>query len=96
MKNKCHINLVRKAEIACYKQFLLFSQCFPQLYQSFQNPVGPTDISCKNQIGPSNIFILQDPMSGKSLTSKLNIPSKYTSTKFTLCPYTRVLGQKYH
>ena len=23
---------VRKGEIACYKQFLLFSQCFPQLY----------------------------------------------------------------
>ena len=23
---------MRKAEIACYKQFLLFSQCFPQLY----------------------------------------------------------------
>ena len=25
-------NIVRKGEIACYKQFLLFSQCFPQLY----------------------------------------------------------------
>ena len=25
-------NIVRKREIACYKQFLLFSQCFPQLY----------------------------------------------------------------
>ena len=25
-------NLVRKGEIACYKQFLLFSQCCPQLY----------------------------------------------------------------
>ena len=24
-------NIVRKGEIACYKQFLLFSQCFPQL-----------------------------------------------------------------
>ena len=24
-------NFVRKGEIACYKQFLLFSQCFPQL-----------------------------------------------------------------
>ena len=24
--------IVRKGEIACYKQFLLFSQCFPQLY----------------------------------------------------------------
>ena len=23
---------MRKGEIACYKQFLLFSQCFPQLY----------------------------------------------------------------
>ena len=23
---------MRKREIACYKQFLLFSQCFPQLY----------------------------------------------------------------
>ena len=34
MKNKCHIveNIVRKGEIACCKQFLLFSQCFPQLY----------------------------------------------------------------
>ena len=25
---------MRKGEIACYKQFLLFSQCFPQLYIS--------------------------------------------------------------
>ena len=25
-------NNVRKGEIACYKQFLLFSACFPQLY----------------------------------------------------------------
>ena len=25
-------NIVRKGEIAFYKQFLLFSQCFPQLY----------------------------------------------------------------
>ena len=25
-------NIVRKAEISCYKLFLLFSQCFPQLY----------------------------------------------------------------
>ena len=25
-------NIVRKGEIAWYKQFLLFSQCFPQLY----------------------------------------------------------------
>ena len=25
-------NIVRKGEIACYKQFLLFSQCFPQQY----------------------------------------------------------------
>ena len=25
-------NIVRKAEIACYQQFLIFSQCFPQLY----------------------------------------------------------------
>ena len=25
-------NIVRKGEIPCYKQFLLFSQCFPQLY----------------------------------------------------------------
>ena len=25
-------NNVRKREIACYKQFLLFSQCFLQLY----------------------------------------------------------------
>ena len=35
MKNKYHIaeeNKVRKGEIACYKQFLLFSLCFPQLY----------------------------------------------------------------
>ena len=35
MENKHHIaveNIVRKGEIACYKQFLLFSQCFLQLY----------------------------------------------------------------
>ena len=25
-------NIVRKGKIACYKQFLIFSQCFPQLY----------------------------------------------------------------
>ena len=25
-------NIMRKGEIACNKQFLLFSQCFPQLY----------------------------------------------------------------
>ena len=25
-------NIVRKGEIACHKQFLHFSQCFPQLY----------------------------------------------------------------
>ena len=25
-------NIVRKGEIACYEQFLLFPQCFPQLY----------------------------------------------------------------
>ena len=25
-------NIVRKGEIACYKQFLLFSQCFPLLH----------------------------------------------------------------
>ena len=25
-------NIVRKGEIACYKQFLLFTQCFPQQY----------------------------------------------------------------
>ena len=36
MKNKCHLLVaveknVRKGEIACYKQFLLFSQYFPQL-----------------------------------------------------------------
>ena len=34
MENK---NIVRKGEIACYKQFLLFSQCFPQLYILHQN-----------------------------------------------------------
>ena len=35
MENKYHIglkNIVRKGEIACYKQFLLFSQCFLQVY----------------------------------------------------------------
>ena len=44
MKNKYQIgleNMVRKGEIACYKQFLLFSQCFLQLYISLvrQNAV---------------------------------------------------------
>ena len=28
-------NIVRKGEIACNKQFLLFSQCFPQIYLYF-------------------------------------------------------------
>ena len=39
MKNKCHNffycrveNIMRKGEIACYKKFLLFLQCFPLLY----------------------------------------------------------------
>ena len=36
MENKYHNytveNIQRKGEIACYKQFLLFSQCFPQQY----------------------------------------------------------------
>ena len=33
MEKNDHIeNIVRKGEIACYKQFLLFSQCFPLLY----------------------------------------------------------------
>ena len=35
MKNKCHVdveNIVRKGEVACYKQFILFSEVFPQLY----------------------------------------------------------------
>ena len=35
MENKYHIgkkNIVRKGEIACYKQFILFSRSFPQLY----------------------------------------------------------------
>ena len=27
-------NIVRKGGIACYKQFLLFSQCFPHIYLS--------------------------------------------------------------
>ena len=27
-------NIVRKGEIACYKQFLFFSLCFLQLYMS--------------------------------------------------------------
>ena len=31
MENKYHIEL-KKGEIACHKQFLLFLQCFPQLY----------------------------------------------------------------
>ena len=32
-KVPCRVeNIVRKGEIACYKQFLLFSHCFPQLY----------------------------------------------------------------
>ena len=30
-------NIVRKGEIACYKQFLLFSQCFLQLSLVCQN-----------------------------------------------------------
>ena len=28
-------NMVGKGEIACNKQFLLFSQCFPQLYGTY-------------------------------------------------------------
>ena len=30
-------NIVRKGEIACYKQFLLFSQYFPWVYIFSQN-----------------------------------------------------------
>ena len=37
---------MRNGEIACYKQFLLFSQCFPQLYTvSF---VHQNAVLCKN------------------------------------------------
>ena len=34
-------NIVRKGEIACYKKFLLFSQCFPQLYISLARQNAP-------------------------------------------------------
>ena len=30
-------NIVRKGEIACYKQLLFFSQCFPQFYIVCEN-----------------------------------------------------------
>ena len=33
MQNRVE-NIVKKEEIACYQQFLLFSQCFPQWYIS--------------------------------------------------------------
>ena len=32
-------NIMRKGEIACYTQFLLFSQCFPKLSLVRQNAV---------------------------------------------------------
>ena len=34
LKNKSYRaeKIVKKGEIDCYKQYLLFSQCFPQLY----------------------------------------------------------------
>ena len=47
-------NKMRKGEIACYKQFLLFSQCFPQLhilthYQTTNFRFFQTDRVCRRQ-----------------------------------------------
>ena len=40
-KVPCRVEkIVRKGEIACYKQFLLFSQCFPQLYNLIASKCG--------------------------------------------------------
>ena len=65
MKNKFHIgveNIVRKGEIACYKQFLLFSQCFPQLYIFSASKCG---IVC------GNVWCISTPLENHSIFSML-------------------------
>ena len=39
-------NNVKKGEIACYKQFLLFSQCCPQLHIFSASECGRTEYCC--------------------------------------------------
>ena len=43
---------MRKGEIACYKRFLLFSQCFPQLYIISASNV----VLCGNSLPNDNIL----------------------------------------
>ena len=40
-------NIVRKGEVSCYKQFLLFSQCFPHRYLFNKSKCG---IMCGNEL----------------------------------------------
>ena len=42
-------NIVRKGDIACYKQFLLFSKCFPQLYNFTVSECGIVLMGSMNQ-----------------------------------------------
>ena len=46
-------NAVREGEIACYKQFLLFSQCFLQLSIERQNAV-----LCGNELNLTEMFVI--------------------------------------
>ena len=65
MKNKCHIgveNIVRKGEVACYKQFLLFRQCFPQLYT--------VSLVCQNVALCGNGFTLYQSHALMTLTNR--------------------------
>ena len=64
MKNKCHrVENVRKGENARIKQFLLFSQCFPQhISLERQNAA-----SCGNGLTLSSIYTYSNTLKKKSL-----------------------------
>ena len=62
---------MRKGEIACYKQFLLSSQCFPQLYISEHQNVA----LCGNGLNtvPNNYVRENSLLLGRSGTKHLGV-----------------------
>ena len=85
--------MVRKGEIACYKQFLFFSQCFPQLYTvsastRYQLPKDKIlDWSKFNKVAEDKLDVNESMkvfFEGKGLTLKnynscINFPSSASS-----------------
>ena len=62
---------MRKGEIACYKQFLLFSQCFLQLYISL---VRQNAVLCGNGLEPEvviqqHMYLYQENAATEALKS---------------------------